>query len=67
MQRYLGMSKLKKLALQELARGLTGKELKGLEKVFEAIDTSHTGELTLAELQQLTATFEEVSAVLERV
>ncbi len=51
MQRYLGMSKLKKLALQELARGLTGKELKGLEKVFEAIDTSHTGELTLAELR----------------
>ena len=51
MQRYLGMAKLKKLALHALARELTGKDIAQLRAVFEAIDTSGTGELTLAELR----------------
>lgn len=51
MERFVGMAKLKRLALNVLSRELTGKELKALKDVFLSIDVDRSGKISTKELQ----------------
>ncbi|KAH8050097.1 serine/threonine kinase [Aureococcus anophagefferens] len=50
MERFVHMAKLKRLALNVLSRNLTGREIKDLRRVFEAIDRDRSGKISSAEL-----------------
>ena len=52
MERFVGMAKLKRLALNVLSRELTGKEIRDLKKVFQAIDADKSGKISSAELHR---------------
>ncbi len=49
---YMGMSKLKKLALGYIAANLTSTEIENLGEVFRSIDKEADGNMTLQELNQ---------------
>ena len=49
MERFVHMAKLKRLALNVLSRNLTGREIKDLRRVFEAIDRDRSGKISSAE------------------
>ena len=49
-EKFMGMNKLKKMALKVMADELTGQEIGELEQVFKAIDTDGSGSLSLSEL-----------------
>lgn len=51
-QNYMGMSKLKKLALGYIAANLTSTEIENLGEVFKSIDKEADGNMTLQELNQ---------------
>mmetsp|Transcript_87036 Transcript_87036/g.246869 ORF Transcript_87036/g.246869 Transcript_87036/m.246869 type:complete len:524 (-) Transcript_87036:235-1806(-) len=54
-EKFMGMNKLKKMALKVMADELTGTEIGELEQVFKAIDTDGSGSLSLTELTEALA------------
>lgn len=51
MQRFVGMAKLKRMALNVLAYELTQSDIGNLRAVFETIDADKTGKLSVGELK----------------
>ena len=59
MQRFVGMAKLKKMALNVLAYELTESDIGNLKGVFEAMDADSSGKLSVEELEQALNTAEK--------
>ena len=51
MEQFVGMTKLKRLALNVLSRELTGSELKDLKDAFVSIDEDRSGKISVKELK----------------
>ncbi|PIA25566.1 hypothetical protein AQUCO_11100023v1 [Aquilegia coerulea] len=51
MKQFRAMNKLKKLALKVMAENLTEEEIKGLQQMFNNMDTDRSGTITLEELK----------------
>lgn len=51
MKQFRAMNKLKKLALKVMAENLSEEEIKGLQQMFNNIDTDRSGTITLEELK----------------
>mmetsp|Transcript_87037 Transcript_87037/g.246875 ORF Transcript_87037/g.246875 Transcript_87037/m.246875 type:complete len:503 (-) Transcript_87037:165-1673(-) len=70
LEKFMGMNKLKKMALKVMADELTEAEIGDLKAVFEAIDTDGSGSLSISELNealktanvQMQATIESIMA-----
>ncbi|OVA15957.1 Protein kinase domain [Macleaya cordata] len=51
LKQFRAMNKLKKLALKVMAENLTEEEIKGLQQMFNNMDTDRSGTITLEELK----------------
>ncbi|KAF9621650.1 hypothetical protein IFM89_025561 [Coptis chinensis] len=51
MKQFRAMNKLKKLALKVMAQSMTDEEIKGLQQMFNNMDTDRSGTITLEELK----------------
>ncbi len=51
-KKFAGMNKLKKMALQVIAKSLSSSEIEGLKELFHSIDTDGSGTITFEELQE---------------
>jgi len=67
MRRFMGMNKLKKVAINVIAQELTEEEIGSMKKVFESIDTDGNGTISVEELHSALASFQNLPSVDQEV
>ncbi|CAI5474888.1 unnamed protein product [Closterium sp. Yama58-4] len=51
LKQFTSMVKMKRMAMKVIAEGLKEEEIRGLRELFEAMDTDHSGTITMTELR----------------
>jgi len=66
-RRFMGMNKLKKIALNVIAQQLTESEIGEMRKIFAAIDTDGNGTISVEELRNAMNSIQNFSAIEQEV
>jgi len=67
MKSFMGMNKLKKVALSVIAQQLTEEEIGQMRKVFESIDTDGNGTISVEELHNALSSLEDLPPIEQEV
>mmetsp|Transcript_4010 Transcript_4010/g.5291 ORF Transcript_4010/g.5291 Transcript_4010/m.5291 type:complete len:520 (+) Transcript_4010:88-1647(+) len=67
LESFVGMSKLKKHALQVIAEHLTEKEISDVKKMFKDLDVNKKGTLTVVELKSALVEFPHIQSQIEEL